>query len=79
MVTRAFVQPAPAPSGHVAALVVPLRYDDGGDIPRGLHQARTYTVVLRPEPEGGVPAFPENVSYGDDETHALANDARLSI
>ena len=39
-------------------------------------QARTYAVVLRPEPEGGftvrVPAFPEIVSYGDDETHALA-------
>ena len=39
-------------------------------------QARTYTVVLGPEPEGGftvrVPAFPEIVSYGDDEAHALA-------
>lgn len=39
-------------------------------------QARTYTVVLQPEPEGGftvrVPAFPEIVSYGDDEAHALA-------
>jgi antitoxin HicB len=38
-------------------------------------QARTYTVVLQPEPEGGftvrVPAFPEIVSYGEDETHAL--------
>ena len=40
------------------------------------NQARTYTVVLRPEPEGGftvrVPAFPEIVTYGDGETHALA-------
>jgi antitoxin HicB len=39
-------------------------------------QARTYTVVLRPEPEGGstvrVPALPEIVTYGEDETHALA-------
>ena len=41
-----------------------------------LDQARTYTVILRPEPEGGftvrVPAFPEIVTCGDDETHALA-------
>jgi antitoxin HicB len=39
-------------------------------------QARTLTVALQPEPEGGftvqVPAFPEIVSYGDDEAHALA-------
>ena len=39
-------------------------------------QERTYSVVLRPEPEGGltvrVPAFPEIVTYGDDEAHALA-------
>ena len=38
-------------------------------------QPRTHTVVLRPEPEGGftvrVPAFPEIVSYGEDEAHAL--------
>jgi len=38
-------------------------------------QNRTYTVVLQPEPEGGftvrVPAFPEIVSYGEDEAHAL--------
>ena len=38
--------------------------------------ARTYTVVLGPEPEGGftvrVPAFPEIVTYGDNELHALA-------
>lgn len=39
-------------------------------------QKRTYTVVLRPEPEGGftvrVPALPEIVSYGEDEQEALA-------
>jgi antitoxin HicB len=39
-------------------------------------QARTYTVVLRREPEGGftvrVPALPEIVSYGEDEDEALA-------
>lgn len=37
---------------------------------------RTYAIVLRPEPEGGftvrVPAFPEIVTYGADETEALA-------
>ena len=37
---------------------------------------RTYSVVLRPEPEGGftvlVPAFPEIVSYGETESEALA-------
>lgn len=36
-----------------------------------------YSVTLRPEPEGGftvrVPAFPEIVTYGADETEALAN------
>ena len=41
-----------------------------------MHQTRTYTVVLRPEPEGGytvrVPAFPEIVTYGEDEPEALA-------
>lgn len=41
-----------------------------------MDQTRTYTVVLRPEPEGGytvrVPAFPEIVSYGEDEPEALA-------
>ncbi len=35
-----------------------------------------YTVVLRPEPEGGftvrVPSFPEIVTYGSDEQEALA-------
>ena len=37
---------------------------------------RTYAVVLEPEEEGGftvrVPAFPEIVTYGQDETEALA-------
>jgi antitoxin HicB len=37
---------------------------------------RTYTVTLRPEPEGGftvrVPALPEIVTYGEDEAEALA-------
>ena len=37
---------------------------------------KTYTIVLRPEPEGGftvrVPALPEIVSYGEDEKEALA-------
>ena len=37
---------------------------------------KTYTIVLRPEPEGGftvrVPALPEIVSYGEDEEEALA-------
>jgi antitoxin HicB len=37
---------------------------------------RTYTIVLRPEPEGGftvlVPALREIVSYGEDEQAALA-------
>jgi len=37
---------------------------------------RTFAVVLRPEPEGGftvrVPALPEIVTYGADETEALA-------
>lgn len=40
-----------------------------------MDQSRTYTVVLRPEPEGGftvrVPALPEIVSYADDEQSAL--------
>jgi antitoxin HicB len=39
-------------------------------------QSRTYTVVLRPEPEGGftvrIPVLPEIVTYGEDEAHALA-------
>jgi len=37
---------------------------------------RTFSVVLEPEEEGGftvrVPAFPEIVTYGKDETEALA-------
>ena len=37
---------------------------------------KTYTIVLRPEPEGGftvrVPALPEIVSYGEDEKEALS-------
>jgi predicted RNase H-like HicB family nuclease len=37
---------------------------------------KTYTITLRPEPEGGftvrVPAFPEIVTYGEDEHEALA-------
>ena len=37
---------------------------------------RTYAVVLEPEEEGGftvrVPAFPEIVTYGQDEREALA-------
>jgi antitoxin HicB len=40
-----------------------------------LDQRRTYTVVLRPEPEGGftvrVPALPEIVTHGHDERDAL--------
>ena len=41
-----------------------------------MSEARTYSVVLRPEPEGGftvrVPLFPEIVTYGEDEAEALA-------
>ena len=41
-----------------------------------MSQDRAYTVVLRPEPEGGftvrVPAFPEIVTFGEDEQEALA-------
>ncbi len=41
-----------------------------------MDKSRTYTVVLQPEPEGGftvrVPALPEIVTYGEDETEALA-------
>ena len=37
---------------------------------------RAFDVLLRPEPEGGftvrVPAFPEIVTFGEDETEALA-------
>ena len=38
--------------------------------------SRSFDVILRPEPEGGftvrVPAFPEIVTHGEDETEALA-------
>jgi antitoxin HicB len=41
-----------------------------------LDQSRTLVVVLEPEEEGGftvrVPAFPEIVTYGEDEREALA-------
>jgi antitoxin HicB len=41
-----------------------------------MSETRTYSVILRPEPEGGftvlVPLFPEIVSYGEDEREALA-------
>jgi antitoxin HicB len=41
-----------------------------------LRQTRTYSVILRPEPEGGftvrVPMLPEIVTHGDDEQHALS-------
>ena len=41
-----------------------------------LHVHRTYSIVLRPEPEGGytvrVPALPEIVTHGEDEVDALA-------
>ena len=37
----------------------------------------TFTITLRPEPEGGftvrVPALPEIVTYGETEDEALAN------
>ena len=41
-----------------------------------MDNTRTYAVVLRPEPEGGftvrVPALPEIVTYGENESEALA-------
>lgn len=41
-----------------------------------MDKKRTFAVVLEPEEEGGftvrVPAFPEIVSYGQDEREALA-------
>ena len=41
-----------------------------------MSESFTFTVTLRPEPEGGftvrVPALPEIVTYGEDETEALA-------
>lgn len=37
---------------------------------------KTYTITLRPEPEGGftvrVPALPEIVTYGEDQEEAMA-------
>ena len=40
-----------------------------------MHQSHAYSVVLCPKPEGGftvrVPAFPEIVTYGQDEQEAL--------
>ena len=37
---------------------------------------KTYSITLRPEPEGGftvrVPALPEIVTYGEDEDEAMA-------
>ena len=40
-----------------------------------MSEAMQYTVNLRPEPEGGytvlVPALPEVVTYGENETEAL--------
>jgi antitoxin HicB len=43
---------------------------------RAMDGKRTFAVVLEPEEEGGftvrVPAFPEIVTYGEDEREALA-------
>ena len=43
---------------------------------RQMELDKTYTITLRPEPEGGftvrVPALPEIVTYGEDEQDALA-------
>ena len=40
---------------------------------------KTYTIMLRPEPEGGftvrVPVLPEIVTYGEAEALAMAKDA----
>ena len=41
-----------------------------------MNKRQRYSVTLRPEPEGGftvrVPAFPEIVTFGEDEQQALA-------
>lgn len=41
-----------------------------------MSKTRNYTIVLRPEPEGGftvrVPALPEVVTFGADEAEAVA-------
>ena len=48
-------------------------------------QTRKFTVLLEPEEEGGftvrVPSLPEIVTYGKDETEALAmaEDARRLV
>jgi antitoxin HicB len=51
---------------------IALRIFDGAT---AMGTERTYTIQLRPEPEGGftvrVPALPEIVTYGIDETEAL--------
>jgi antitoxin HicB len=41
-----------------------------------MNSARTFAIVLEPEEEGGftvrVPSLPEIITYGKDETEALA-------
>ena len=48
-----------------------------------MDNTRTYAVVLRPEPEGGftvrVPALPEIVTYGENESEALAIDRKSVV
>ena len=43
---------------------------------RHIELDKTYSITLRPEPEGGftvrVPALPEIVTYGENEEEALA-------
>ncbi len=43
---------------------------------RHIELDKTYSITLRPEPEGGftvrVPALPEIVTYGENEQEALA-------
>jgi antitoxin HicB len=55
----------------------PILYrDDRGPLRDRNRMDKTYTIVLRAEPEGGftvrVPALPEIVTYGEDEDEALA-------
>ena len=56
-------------------------YDDSEEFWKAHQLDKTYTITLRPEPEGGftvrVPALPEIVTYGEDEKQALemAKDA----
>lgn len=44
-----------------------------------MNSARTFAIVLGPEEEGGVtvrvPSLPEIVTYGKDESEAMAKDA----